>query len=753
MHDEPSGAGTQLPAAHAQGSAARTQPPAARAAALRALLARYDHEYYVLDAPSVPDAEYDRLFVELRGLEQADPGLIVPDSPTQRVSGQPAEGFGEVLHARPMLSLNNAFEDDDVQSFDRRARELLEAAADDSAPIEYSVELKYDGLAISLRYEAGVLVRAATRGDGTRGEDVTANVRTIRAVPLRLSLPEGPAPDVLEVRGEVLMFREDFRRMNARQRAAGEREFVNPRNAAAGSLRQLDPAMTAQRPLRFLAYGIGELAGAPEPERHSLLLDWLAGLGLPVGVHRRVVRGPEGMLAFYREMQAMRDTLPYEIDGVVYKVDRRDWQDVLGFVARAPRFALAHKFPAQEALTELLDIEVQVGRTGAITPVARLRPVFVGGTTVSNATLHNEDELRRKDLLIGDTVVVRRAGDVIPEVVRALTERRPPPDSPAFEANYRRFEMPQTCPVCGSAVSRGEGEAAWRCVGGLYCSAQRKQALRHFAQRRAMDIEGLGEKLIDQMVDADLVRTPADVYRLETPILAALDRMGEKSAANLVAAIDRSRATTLARFLFGLGIRHVGEEVARQLASEYGDIDALLAEDWAQRQADKVELQKENTRRRGRGESLLPVPLEGIGPEITDSLQRFFAEPHNVDVIAQLRAAGVHWPVTPRRPVAGADPGPGPGHGLGASAGALAGLAFVLTGTLPGMSRDEAADLIRQHGGTVVGSVSRKTSYVVAGEAAGSKLTKAESLGVPVIDENGLRQLIQSRVHAPGDDE
>lgn len=744
MHGDPSSARAPGPAG--SGPAGGASEAAARAAALRALLARYDHEYYVLDAPSVPDAEYDRLFLELQRLEQADPALIVPESPTQRVSGQPVEGFGEVLHARPMLSLNNAFEDEDVQAFDRRAHELLADQPEAAGDIEYSAELKYDGLAVSLRYEHGVLVRAATRGDGTRGEDVSANVRTIRAVPLRLSAADGALPQVLEVRGEVLMFRDDFRRMNARQRAAGEREFVNPRNAAAGALRQLDPAVTATRPLRFLAYGIGELAGGVEPARHSLLLDWLAALGLPVGAHRRVVRGPAGMLDFYRAMQAARPELPYEIDGVVYKVDRRDWHDVLGFVARAPRFALAHKFPAEEALTELLDIEVQVGRTGAITPVARLRPVFVGGTTVSNATLHNEDELRRKDLLIGDTVVVRRAGDVIPEVVRALTERRPPPDSPEFAARFRRFEMPQACPVCGSAVSRGEGEAAWRCVGGLYCSAQRKQALRHFAQRRAMDIEGLGEKLIDQMVDADLVRTPADVYRLDAATLAALDRMGEKSAANLVAAIDRSRTTTLARFLFGLGIRHVGEEVARQLADEYGDIDALMSEDWARRQADKAELQKENARRRGRGEALLPVPLEGIGPEITDSLQRFFAEPHNREVIAALRAAGVHWPVSAPRAAADA------AADAAAPAGALAGLGFVLTGTLPTMTRDEAGALIRQHGGSVIGSVSRKTSYVVAGEAAGSKRTKAESLGVPIIDEDGLLRLIQTRASAPGDD-
>ncbi len=698
----------------------------AQAARLRELLERYNYEYYVLDAPSVPDAEYDRLFRELQALEARHPSLAGPDSPTQRVGGAPAEGFREIRHPRPMLSLSNAFEEEDVLGFDRRAREALGGAIGADTPIEYSAELKYDGLAISLQYRDGALALAATRGDGSTGEDVTANVRTIRAIPLRLrrSARAGP-PALLEVRGEVLIFKADFERMNERQRACGEREFVNPRNAAAGALRQLDPSVTASRPLRFFAYGVGEVQGADPAPTHAALLDWLAELGLAVGRERAVVQGVQGLLSFYRSTLERRAALPYEIDGVVYKVNRRDWHERIGFVARAPRFALAHKFPAEEALTELLDIEVQVGRTGALTPVARLKPVFVGGTTVSNATLHNEDEIERKGLLIGDTVVVRRAGDVIPEVVRALPERRPEPGSTEFARRYRRFAMPDRCPVCGSAAARAPGETVWRCVGGLYCSAQRKQALLHFAQRRAMDIEGLGEKLVEQLVEGGLVRTPADLYRLDAATLAGLERMGEKSAANLGAASDASRRATLARFRFALGIRHVGEEVARQLAEEYRVLDALIAEDWAALQLQKAEMQKENARRRGRGEQPLPLPLEGVGPEIIDSVQRFFAERHNIEVIDALRAAGVRWEASESR-----------------TGGALDGLGFVLTGTLPTMSREEAGELIRRHGGSVASSVSKKTSYVVAGEAAGSKLERARELGVPVLDEAGLIALI-----------
>ena len=698
-----------------------------RAHALRASLERWSYEYYVLDAPSVPDAEYDRVFAELQRLEEEHPDLRSSDSPTQRVGARPQAGFAEVRHAVPMLSLNNAFDDDEVRGFDRRVREGLGLGAADPE-VDYVAELKYDGLAMNLRYVDGRLEQAATRGDGETGEDVTANVRTVRAVPLRLrGDTAGPPPAVLDVRGEVLMFRADFDALNARQRAAGEREFANPRNAAAGSLRQLDPAITAMRPLRFFAYGLGELRGTPPPAGHWAVLDWLRTLGLPVGPERRRVAGADGMLAFHREVLARRGSLPYEIDGVVYKVDRRDWHDRLGFVARAPRFAIAHKFPAEEALTTLLDIEVQVGRTGTLTPVARLDPVFVGGVTVTNATLHNEDELARKDLWIGDTVVVRRAGDVIPEVVRALPERRP--------ANARRFVFPGACPVCGSAVERAEGEVAWRCVGGLYCGAQRRQALLHFAQRRALDIDGLGERIVDQLVSADLVRTPADLYRLDAATLAALERLGERSAANLVQAIAASRETTFARFLFALGIRHVGEEVARALARWYGDLGPLLQEDWPTLLAGKAEVQKDNARRRARGEPLRPVPLEGIGPEILDSVARFLSEPHNRDVIGALVAAGVRWPVQPGERLREA-------HADATPAGALAGRTFVVTGTLPTLTREAVESLIREHGGSVAGSVSRRTDFLVAGEAAGSKLAKAQALGVAVIDEAGLRALL-----------
>ncbi|RIK94551.1 MAG: DNA ligase, partial [Burkholderiales bacterium] len=612
-----------------------TQTPRERATRLRELIARYDHEYYVLDAPSVPDAEYDRLFRELQELERNDPTLVVADSPTQRVAGAPSAAFASVRHSVPMLSLANALDDDEVRAFDRRVRDRLRELALPVDSLAYAMEPKYDGLAIELRYERGELVRAATRGDGSTGEDVTANVRTIRAVPLRLA---GVAPDVLEVRGEVLLYRRDFERINERQRTAGEREFVNPRNAAAGSLRQLDPSISARRPLRFFAYGLGEVRAAALPGTQAGLLDWFAEIGFPVSAERALARDVEGLVAFHAALLARRSQLPYDIDGVVYKVDRRDWQDAIGTVARAPRFAIAHKFPAEEAVSELLDIEVQVGRTGKLTPVARLRPVFVGGVTVASATLHNEDEIRRKDLLIGDRVVVRRAGDVIPEVVRALVESREP-GSPR-----RAFRMPTRCPVCDSAVVREEGEADARCVAGLYCPAQRKQALLHFAQRRAMDIDGLGERIVEQLVDNGRVRTPADLYALDVPTLATLERMGEKSAANLVAAIDRSRHTSFARFLFALGIRHVGEEVARVLAAHYGDVDALLREDWSALAARKAAVQKENARRRARGEAPQPVPLEGVGPEIVASVQRFFGEPHNRDAVAALLAAGIEWP-------------------------------------------------------------------------------------------------------------
>ncbi|VVE50930.1 DNA ligase (NAD(+)) LigA [Pandoraea horticolens] len=679
--------------------AADATAAAQRAAELRIELARHNRAYYEEDAPLIPDAEYDRLFGELVALETDYPELQRSDSPTQRVGGKPVEGFAPVVHRVPMLSLNNGFADEDVEAFDRRVSDGLRdgnAPSGDlfGAPVEYAVELKFDGLAIALRYEYGVLVQAATRGDGTTGEDVTANIRTIKKIPLRLDT-DNP-PEVLEVRGEVLMFRADFDKLNRAQEAAGEKVFVNPRNAAAGSLRQLDSKITAKRPLSFFAYGVGELAGAPMPETHSALLDWYVTLGIPVNDRRDVVQGAAGLLSFYRAVGEARETLPYDIDGVVYKVNRRDEQDRLGFVSRAPRFALAHKFPAQEALTILLDIEVQVGRTGAITPVARLAPVFVGGATVTNATLHNEDEIRRKDVMIGDTVIVRRAGDVIPEVVGSVLERRP--------ADARAFVMPTACPVCGSAIEKLPDEVIARCTGGLICAAQRKQALLHFAQRRALDIEGLGDKLVEQLVDQQIIRTPADLFKLGVAKLAVLDRMADKSASNLVAALETARHTTLARFIFALGIRHVGEATAKDLARHFGKLDNLMA---------------------ASVDELLVVP--DVGPIVAQSIAIFFGEPHNVEVIEQLRAAGVTW--TESEPAAVA---PLP----------LAGKTFVLTGTLPTLSRDEAKAMLEERGAKVAGSVSAKTDYVVAGAEAGSKLTKAEALGVPVLDEEAMRAML-----------
>lgn len=680
--------------------------PAARAAWLRAELARANHDYYVLDAPQLPDAEYDRLFAELQAIEAAHPGLIVPDSPTQRVGGAAAEGFSTVVHSVPMLSLGNGFDDADVEAFDQRVRDALDVPVDlagtPAEQIEYACELKFDGLAISLRYENGVFVQASTRGDGTTGEDVTANVRTIRSLPLRLKeVPGVPMPAVLEVRGEVLMFKRDFAKLNERQRAAEQREFANPRNAAAGSLRQLDSRITAQRPLSFFAYGIGLLEGAPTPPTHSALLDWFAALGLPVNHERAVVHGAQGLLEFFRRIGELRESLPYDIDGVVYKVNRRDLQERLGYVSRAPRFALAHKFPAQEALTKLLAIEVQVGRTGAITPVARLEPVFVGGATVTNATLHNEDEVRRKDIRIGDTVIVRRAGDVIPEVVAAVLDRRP--------ADAAEFVMPTECPVCGSRIERLPDETIARCTGGLFCPAQRKQALWHFAQRRALDIDGLGEKIIDQLVDLQLVRTPADLFNLGFRQLADLDRFAEKSAQNLLDSLEKAKQTTLARFVYALGIRHVGEATAKDLAKYFGALDPLMA---------------------ASVEELLEVP--DVGPIVAESIRQFFAEEHNRVVIEQLRAPGrLHWtegPPTPRAPQ-----------------GVLAGKTVVLTGTLPNLTRDDAKQLLEAAGAKVTGSVSKKTDYVVAGDEAGSKLEKAEALGIPVLDEAGLHQLLEGQ--------
>lgn len=660
---------------------------------LREALERHSHAYYVLDAPTVPDAEYDRLFRELEALEAAHPGLLSEDSPTRRVGASPLSAFDEVLHAVPMLSLGNAFTEEEVAGFDRRCRQGLGVES-----IAYAVEPKFDGLAVSLRYENGVFVRGATRGDGTRGEDVTVNLRTVRSIPLRLQTQEPPA--LLEVRGEILMWRDDFARLNQRQLENGEKVFANPRNAAAGSLRQLDSRVTARRPLRFFAYGIAEIAPQNEPETHSATLDLLAGLGFPVASERDVVTGLEGLLGYYARIGEQRATLPYDIDGVVYKVDRLVDRQRLGFVSRAPRWAVAHKYPAQEEVTDLLDIEIQVGRTGALTPVARLKPVFVGGVTVTNATLHNEDEIRRKGLLIGDQVIVRRAGDVIPEVVAPIIERR--------GGGEREFVMPTACPVCGSHVVRAEDEAIARCTGGLFCPAQRKQALLHFAGRRAMDIDGLGDKLVDQLVERDIIRTPADLYRLGVLKLAALERMGEKSAAKLLAAIDKSRETTLARFIFALGIRNVGEATARDLAHHFGSLDAVLAADL---------------------DSLQQVP--DVGPVVARSIVEFLNEPHNVEVIEQLRAGGVRWTEGPPSKPA---------------SGVLDGKTLVLTGTLPTMTRDEAKAMIEGNGGKVTGSVSKKTDYLVAGADAGFKLAKAETLGVAILDEDGLRGLIAAGV-------
>jgi len=674
-------------------------PPAdgaKRAAELRHAIELHNERYYVLDAPTISDAEYDALFRELQALEQQFPALATPDSPTQRVGGVAAAAFGTVTHRVPMLSLNNAFSDEEVEAFDRRARESLGVDT-----IEYAVETKFDGLAISLTYIDGVLTVGATRGDGTRGENVTANLRTVGAIPLRL--PGADVPPLLEARGEVLMMKRDFEALNAAQAAKGEKTFANPRNAAAGALRQQDAKVTASRRLAFFAYGVGSVdwgskGRAIVPATHDALMSRLASLRLPVTSERAVVRGCRGLLEYYRDIGARRDSLPFEIDGVVYKVNDLARQERLGFVSRAPRFALAHKFPAAEMATEVIAIDVQVGRTGALTPVVRLAPVFVGGVTVTSATLHNEDEVRRKDVRVGDTVIVRRAGDVIPEVVRVVPGRRAP--------GAQSFVMPTQCPECGSAVVRLPDEAITRCTGGLVCPAQRKQSLLHFAGRRAMDIEGLGEKLADQLVDGGVVHTPADLYRLDVAQLAALERMAEKSAANVLSAIDKSRATTLSRFIYALGIRHVGETTAKDLARHFGGLDALMAA----------------------GEAALhEVP--DVGPVVAESIARFFAEPHNRGVIGELRAAGVHWDETaPQR----------------AAPGRLAGQTFVLTGTLPTLSREEAKALIEAQGGKVAGSVSAKTCYVVAGTEAGSKLAKAQELGIAILDGDQLRHLLST---------
>ena len=684
----------------------------ARAAELRAQIARHDRLYYELDEPEIPDAEYDRLFRELQALEAEYPALRTADSPTQRVGGKALDSFAPVRHVVPMLSIRTETDTEasGALNFDARVRrELgLGALSEDAPPVEYAAELKFDGLAINLRYENGVLVLAATRGDGETGEDVTQNVRTIRDVPLALtplpttsqpSLFDAPGlPEVLEVRGEVYMRRDDFETFNARAIEAGEKTLVNPRNGAAGSIRQLDPAIAAKRPLSFYAYGLGEVRGWTLPDTHAGVLDALSAFGLPVSEHRAVCSGGEALAAFHARIAEARPTLPFDIDGVVYKVNSLALQAKMGFVTREPRWAVAHKYPAQEALTTVQDIEVQVGRTGKLTPVARLAPVFVGGVTVTNATLHNESEIRRKDVHVGDTVIVRRAGDVIPEVVSVLSDRRP--------ADARAFSMPSHCPVCGSDVVREEGEVDHRCTGGLYCSAQRKQALLHFAQRRAMDIEGLGDKLVEQLVDGGLIRSLPDLYRLGVLKLAELDRMAVKSAENLVTALEQSKRTTLGRFLFGLGIRHVGEATAKDLARHLGSMDRIMD---------------------ASVEELAQVP--DVGPVVAASIHTFFAQPHNREVVEQLRACGIAWEE---------------GEAQVAS-GPLVGKTVVLTGTLPTLSRDQAKDLLEAAGAKVAGSVSKKTDFVVAGTDAGSKLTKAQELGINILDESGLMSMLEKR--------
>lgn len=666
--------------------------------ALREQLHRWAHEYYVQDAPTVPDAEYDRAFRELQALESEHPDLITPDSPTQRVIGAVLEGLTPVRHAVPMLSIHTETDTEatGAQAFDARVRRELGLAQADP-PIEYVAEPKFDGLAMSLRYENRRLVQAATRGDGEVGEDVTHNIRTIRQIPL--TLPEG-VPALLEVRGEVYMRRADFDALNERQREQGGKTFVNPRNAAAGAVRQLDSNITVQRPLSFFAYGVGAITpageGGPAFRTHFEMLQALKSWGFPVAGQVQIAVGATELVAFHQKMGAGRDALPYDIDGVVYKVNRLDLQRDLGFKTREPRWAVAHKYPAQEMATKVEGIDVQVGRTGKITPVARLAPVFVGGVTVTNATLHNLFEIRKKGVRVGDQVIVRRAGDVIPEVVGVMPGRR---------AGYvKNFRMPRHCPVCGSDVVREKGEANHRCTGGLFCAAQRKEAILHFAARRAMDIEGLGDKLVDQLVDTGVIRTLPDLYRLGLTSLVALERMAEKSAQNVLAALEKSKQTTLPRFLFGLGIRHVGEATAKDLARHFGTLDAIMD---------------------ASVDDLLAV--NDVGPVVAQAIHTFFEQPHNREVVLQLRACGVTWPEGAR-----AEKAPQ----------VLAGKTVVLTGTLPTLSRDAAKELLEAAGAKVAGSVSKKTSYVVAGEEAGSKLAKAQELGVPVLDEAGMLALL-----------
>ncbi|MGO9948790.1 MAG: NAD-dependent DNA ligase LigA [Steroidobacteraceae bacterium] len=675
----------------AQKTAGEPKKAAARAALLRELLHRYNYRYHALDDPEVPDAEYDRLMLELRALETQYPQLLSGDSPTQRVGAAPVSAFGEVVHRVAMLSLDNAFTDQEVRDFDRRIHERLA----NPEPIRYSAEPKLDGLAISARYENGVYVQGATRGDGDTGEDITQNLKTIKALPLKIRA--GKVPRALEVRGEVFMPLAGFKRFNEEAMARGEKSFVNPRNAAAGSLRQLDPRMTAARPLDLFIYGVGVVEGGSLPPCHSEMLKELRQMGFKICPQSRVVESIEGCLEYYRQMGTMRSQLPYQIDGVVYKVDDVDLQRQLGFISRAPRWAIAHKFPAEEALTVVRGIEFQIGRTGALTPVARLEPVFVGGVTVSNATLHNMDELTRKDVRVGDTVVVRRAGDVIPEVARVLPERR--------VAGAELVTLPAFCPVCGSPVVREADQAVARCTGGRICSAQRKEEIKHFASRRALDIQGLGDKLVEQLVDRDWVNTPADLFALQAVQLATLERMGEKSAQKLQSAIESATSTTLPRFLYALGIRDVGEATALALAQHFPDLAQL-------RSAGEEQIQQ--------------VP--DVGPVVAKQVAAYFKDADNAAVVDRLLAAGIRWPAV----------------SAASAKGAQSGKTFVLTGTLESMSRDAAAEAIAQRGGKVAGSVSKKTDYVVAGAEAGSKLKKAAELGVPVLDEAAFLKLLKA---------
>jgi DNA ligase (NAD+) len=675
-----------------------------RVKALHIALHQHAHSYYVLDEPSIPDSEYDKLFVELQNIEAAHPDLRLVDSPTQRVGGKPMAEFATVRHAVPMLSIRTETDTEasGAESFDMRIRKELGLKESDTT-VEYIAELKFDGLAMNLRYEKGVLVQAATRGDGEYGEDVTHNIRTIGQIPLKLP---ATAPDVLEVRGEIYMRRDDFDSLNDKQRAKiaagvkGEKTFVNPRNAAAGAVRQLDPAIAALRPLSFFAYGVGEVSPSVSAafiwETHYDLLKMLKKLGFPVAVEVSIAKGAIELIAYHQKISKLRDALPFDIDGVVYKVNSLALQQQLGFVSREPRWAVAHKYPAQEQLTTVLAIEVQVGRTGKLTPVAKLAPVFVGGVTVTNATLHNEDEARRKDVRVGDTVVVRRAGDVIPEVVSVLLEKRQN-DAPIFT-------MPHTCPVCDSAAVREEGEADYRCTGGLFCSAQRKQAILHFAQKRAVEVDGLGDKLVDQMVEAGIVRTLPDLYKLGLTALSALDRMADKSAQNILVALQNSKQTTLPRFLYGLGIRHVGEATAKALVKHFGKLDAIMD---------------------AKLEQLTQVA--DVGPIVALSLRTFFDQAHNREVVEQLRACGVAWTE--------GEPSP-------AALLALSGKTFVITGTLPNLGRDELKEMLEAAGAKVAGSVSKKTHYLVTGSDAGSKLDKARELDVPVLDEAGVLAML-----------